>query len=64
MLPWSTHDLPLEMAAEGMNILKRAAESGGLEELELFALAMVVLRTSATPAAVNGITVCAERPGG
>jgi hypothetical protein len=33
LLPWSRNSLPMEIAAEGMEILKRGADRGGVAEL-------------------------------
>jgi hypothetical protein len=62
LLSWSRNNLPIEMAAQGMNILKCAAESGGVQDLELYARASVILRTAATEAMVKSMVVRSEPP--
>lgn len=62
LLPWSLQDLPLEIAAEALEIVRLAFETGGVEDIELFALTITILRLGCTMPAALEITVCSRRP--
>lgn len=62
LLPWSRENLPIEIVARGMNILKSASGSGALMDIELFVRALVILRTGATKNVVQSMQVRSDYP--
>ena len=62
LLPWSRNNMPYEIAARGMNILKSASRSGRFQDLELYTRALVILRTGATEAAIRQMEVRSDQP--
>jgi len=59
---WSPDEIPLELIADGMQILAVAAENGNMGALTLYARALVVLRLGESANAVRGLVVCSDAP--
>ena len=64
LFPWSADDIPTELLAQGMDILRNAALKGGLLEIELYARAIIILRLGATGPAIRELVVCGDHPPG
>jgi hypothetical protein len=62
MLRWSIGELPLELVADGMQILKDASNRGGVAELQVYLRAAIILRTGATGPAMSEMVVRADHP--
>ncbi len=62
LFPWSPEEIPLELVADGMLILKNAANRRGPEELELYARACVILRIGVTATAIRNMVVRSDYP--
>jgi hypothetical protein len=62
MLRWSIGELPLELVADGMQILENASYLGGLAPLEVYARAAIILRMGATGSAMREMVVRADHP--
>ena len=62
MFPWSPEEIPVELLADGMQVLREAADQGRLQELELYARACVILRLGITASEVRELVVRDDQP--
>jgi len=62
LFPWSPQEIPFELLADGMQVLQNIATQGRRADIELYALASIILRLGATGKTMQKLVVRSDYP--